>query len=252
MKLPGMGEVKNKNVAIGAAVVGGIVLLAYYRQKRKVPTSTGQTVDPNAIDPQTGIPYGEEQGSGGGYYTNASVPNPYVSQTGTQTTTGTGGNYANNELWLAAAIQDATNLFGVTYTLATVAFGKYLAKTPGGLNPSEYQAVSEVVATIGPPPNGGPFPLIQNVGTPTPSGGGGGTPEPDENPKPTPTPTPTPQPANNPSSAGLYGPGYHPETGIIGLPTFDWEHFNIQQQNGKWVWWNGSAWVPANANYIPA
>lgn len=175
MKIPAVGEVKNKNVAIGAGVVGVIVLFAYYRKKKAVPAPDGSgTVDPNAIDPNTGVPYGQETGSDGGYYTNASVPNPYVSQTGTQTTTGTGGAYANNELWLAAAIQDATNLFGVSYALATMAFGKYLAQTPGGLNPNEYAAVSEVVATIGQPPNGGPYRLIQASPTGSTSGSSGG------------------------------------------------------------------------------
>lgn len=210
MKIPAVGEVKNKNVAIGAGVVGVIVLVAYMRKKKASATPAAAdagAVDPNAIDPSTGVPYGQEVGSGG-YYVGSSVPNPYVSQTGTQTTTGTGGAYANNELWLAAAIQDATNLFGVSYALATMAFGKYLAQTPSGLNPNEYAAVSEVVATIGQPPNGGPFRLIQaapsgsttsSSGGETDAGGGtssgGGVHEPDTSPPQIPLPPPSGIPA---------------------------------------------------------
>lgn len=180
MKLPGMGEVSNKNVAIGAGVIGGIVLFAYWKKKKAIPVSDGSTVDPNAIDPATGIPYGQEAGSGGGYYTNSSVPNPYVNQTSTAGTTGQ--MYTSNAAWLLDAEQYATDQFGVSYLLATSAFGKYLAQSPGGLSPDEYQAVSEVVALIGPPPTG-THRLIQATPSQNPSTTPPGhTPEPDEHP----------------------------------------------------------------------
>jgi hypothetical protein len=191
MKLPGMGEVKNKNVAIGAGVVGVIVLLAYFRKKRAVPAPSGDgTIDPNAIDPTTGIPYGEETGSGGGYYTNSSVPNPYVNQTSTTSTTGK--TYTDNLSWLYDAEQAAVNQFNVNYALASSALGKYIAQTPSGLNPDEYLAVSEVVGLLGPPPTG-THRLIQAAPTQTPSAGNPPPtkpPEPDEHPKPVNTPAP--------------------------------------------------------------
>lgn len=190
MKLPGVGEVKNKNVAIGAGVVGVIVLYSYMRKKRAVNTGAG-AVDPNAIDPETGIPYGQEYGDGGGYYTNASVPNPYVTQTGTSNTGGAQG-YTSNVAWLSDAQQVAVNQFGATFALAATGLGKYLAQDHAGLNTSEYQIVSEVVATLGPPPNGGPYRLIQAL-----------------NPPPNPTPPPTTQPpVSNPAPAPVSRPSY--------------------------------------------
>lgn len=185
MKLPGMGEVKNKNVAIGGGVVVGIVLFAYWKKKKQVPVADGTTVDPNAIDPNTGVPYGQESGSGGGYYTNASVPNPYVTQTGTTGTSAQG--YTSNSAWLLDAEQYAVNQFGVSYTLAASALGKYLSQSSSGLSTDEYTAVSEVVALIGQPPNGGPYRLIQAA------------PVISHNPEPTPTPSPTPSPTPTPT-----------------------------------------------------
>lgn len=180
MKLPGMGDVKNKNVAIGAGIVGGIVLFAYWKKSRKVqtPVTDGATVDPNAIDPTTGIPYGQEAGSGGGYYTNSSVPNPYVSQAGT--TSVSTGVYTSNAAWLIDAEQYAVNQFQVSYTLASNAFGKYLRQDPAGLTQDEYGTVSEVIALIGQPPNGGPYRLIQAA------------PAIHHDPEPTPQPEPVP------------------------------------------------------------
>lgn len=200
MKLPGMGEVKNKNVAIGGAVVVGLVAVSYYRKKKAASAAAtsatatdASSVDPNAIDPNTGIPYGEEAGYAGGYYTNSSIPNPYVNQ---GSTIGTGGDtYTTNGAWLSDAEQYASNQFGAAYSLATTALGKYLAQDPKGLQPDEYQLVSEVVATIGQPPVGGPYRLIQGVPVQNPSGGS--NPPPEQNPPPqqqTPPPVQIPQP----------------------------------------------------------
>jgi len=194
MKLPGMGEVSNKNVAVGGGIVAAVVLFAYWKKRKAAPVAAtdGSTVDPNAIDPTTGIPYGQEAGGGGGYYTNASVANPYVTQTSTADTGAGGQAYTNNAAWLLDAEQYAVNQFGVNYALATTAFGKYLAQTASGLNPDEYQAVSETVALIGPPPTG-THRLIQAAPVQNPSSSGNHNPEPDQT--PTPTPTPTQQPA---------------------------------------------------------
>jgi hypothetical protein len=197
MKLPGVGEVKDKNVMIGGGVVVGIVAYAYYKKRQASNTAAASTtntgidpnaVDPNAIDPSTGVPYGQEQGYGSNYY-QGSIPNPYVSQTGTTTGSGTTtGQYANNQAWYADALTESTNYFGVSFATATSAFGKYLTQSRTGLNPDEFTAVSEVVALIGQPPTGGPFQLIQAAPVQTPP------PPPPPIPTPTPTPTPVPQP----------------------------------------------------------
>lgn len=206
-----MGEVKNKNVAIGAAVVVSLVAVSYYRKKKNA-SATAQgtsTVDPNAIDPATGISYADEQGYSSGYYTNASIPNPYVNQAsmaGTSTSL-----YTDNLSWLTGAEQIATNQFGATYALATSALGKYLNQSSVGLQADEYQLVSEVVAVIGQPPIGGPYRLIQAAPVQNPSGesGGGSTPTP-EPPEPTPTPTPRPIDTNPPPAQPFPAPAPTP------------------------------------------
>lgn len=204
MKLPGLGEVKDKNVLLGGGVVVGIVGFAYWKKRQSVNTATTSSagvdsgaVDPNAIDPSTGVPYGQEQGYGSNYY-QGSIPNPYVNQTGQTSGTGTAsGQYANNQLWYADALTEATNYFGVAFGTATSGFGKYLTQARGGLSPDEYAAVSEVVALIGPPPTGGPFHLIQAPPSqtsppPPPSGGGTVTPPPSGGGNTTPPPVQQP------------------------------------------------------------
>ena len=197
MKLFGT-EVPNKNVAIGGGIVVGIVGYAYWKRRQRVAAPDGAAVDPNAIDPQTGIPYGQEQGTNAGYF-QGSVPNPYVSQTGTSNAPSTSGTYTNNVTWLSDAISNATNLFGVSFGTASSGLGKYLSQNPHGLNGDEYAAVSEVVALQGQPPIGGPYRLIQGATPP---------------PVPTPTPSPEPEPQPEPSPAPEPRPIAPPDAGI--------------------------------------
>jgi len=227
MKLPGLGEVNDKNLMIGGGVVAGIVSYAYYkrRQARNAATAadnSGTSIDPNAIDPSTGVPYGQEQGYGSNYY-QGTISNPYVSQTGSTTGSGsTTGQYTSNTSWYADALTEATNYFGVSFTTATSGFGKYLTQDRAGLNPSEYQAVSEVVALLGQPPNGGPYRLIQAApGAPSPS--------------PSPSPAPTPLPA--PSGGDYIPPGYHMQPpqyavlpGSMSLRQYWQQHYPGNQQ----------------------
>lgn len=210
MKLPGLGEVQNKNVMLGGGVVVGIVAYAYYRRRQSANAAatavTDGGVDPNAIDPSTGVPYGQEQGYGSDYY-QGTISNPYVSQTGTTTGTGTAaGQYTTNTAWYADALTEATNYFGVSFGTATSGFGKYLTQSPSGLNPSEYQAVSEVVALLGQPPVGQPFRLIQAAPTTTPPPDT--TPPPKTTPPPSTTPPPTSTPPPSGGGSGI-PPGYH-------------------------------------------
>lgn len=211
MKLPGIGEVKDKNVLLGGGVVVGIVGFAYWKRHKQAVTTTnadGSTsnVDPNAIDPNTGIPYGQEQGYGSNYY-QGTISNPYVNQTGQTSGTGTAtGQYSNNQQWYADALTESTNYFGVSFTTATSAFGKYLTQNRSGLNPDEYQAVSEVVALLGQPPVGGPFQLIQAAPVQT------------QPPPPPPTPTPTPVATPAPTPVSTPAPVIDPHAGQHWVP----------------------------------
>lgn len=181
MKLPGVGEVKHKNLLIGGTIGGVLVIYLYMRRKKAASAASGNdgsAVDPNAIDPATGIPYGEETGYGG-YYMGSTVAPPYVSQSGTATVSGQ--SYTNNLAWESDAVQYASSYFNASAALIASATGKYLDQTPVGLSPDEYTLISEIVGLIGPPPNGS-FRLIAAApsanppaGNPPPIGGGGGT-----------------------------------------------------------------------------
>ena len=190
MKLP---TGKNKALLYGGGAVGGLVIFLYIRKKKAAASAAATDtsgVDPNAIDPATGITYGQEQGAS---YVGA--PSGFITGTGSVEVSGTGQAYTTNSAWMSDALQDAQNYYGATYALATTALGKYLSQTPQGLLPDEYQLVSEVVAQIGQPPVNGPYRLIQGAPVSTGggqgTGGGGGTPPP---PPPPPSPQPTPDP----------------------------------------------------------
>lgn len=181
MKIPGIGEVKNKTAAIGGSAFGAFILYAYYRRKKNANAvaAAATAIDPNAVDPQTGIPYNQETG-----YSQASPGTgiPYVSNVGAQVPSTTGA--TNNEQWLNDAEQVAQNTFGASYSLATTAFGAYLRQDPKGMQIDAYNLVSEVVAAIGQPPIGGPYRLIQGSPPQNPSS----NPPPDnESPPPPPT-----------------------------------------------------------------
>lgn len=167
MKLPGGTELKNKKLVIGGTVVGvGVLFLVWRRKKTAAATTADSGVDPNSIDPATGLPYGEETGYGG-YYMGTEIPNPYVSASGTTAVSTTG--YANNLAWEADAVQYATSWFGATAVLAGSATGKFLAQSPSGLSSDEYNLIQEIIGLIGMPPNGS-FRLIQASPTQNPGG----------------------------------------------------------------------------------
>jgi hypothetical protein len=215
MKMP---TGKNKTLVIGGAVVGGLAIIFYIRKKKTASsTATGTSgYDPNAIDPNTGLPYGQEAGvdpntgltygqeTGGlGFGYSGSAVNQ-----GGAATSGTGQTvYTSNTQWMSDAQQDAQNYFGASYSLTTSALGKYLAQSPQGLDDNEYAVVSEVVAQIGQPPVGQPYRLIHApvVNNPAP-------PSPVNNPPPPPVNNPPPPPVNNPPppppNNGI-PPGYH-------------------------------------------
>jgi hypothetical protein len=228
MKMP---TGKNKTLAIGGAVVGGLAIVWYVRKRSAANAASTNTsgYDPNAIDPSTGLPYGQEAGldpsTGLTYASESGLGFGYSGSAVTASgaaTSGTGGTvYTSNTQWMSDAQQDAQNYFGASYSLTTSALGKYIAQDPHGLTDDEYAVVSEVVAQIGQPPVGQPYRLIHATPAP-PSGGGnpggGGT--------TTPPPPPPPPPPNN----GGIPPGYHMQPPQVAtLPAYQslrtyWQH----------------------------
>jgi len=172
MKLPGGKEIKDKNLVIGGGVVAGAIVLMAWRKKKKAASAAAGSgtdaggVDPNSIDPNTGLPYGEETGYGG-YYMGTEIPNPYPSATGSPTVSGQ--TYTSNLAWEADAVQWATTYFGATAVLTASATGKYLSQDPHGLSTAEYALMSEIIGLIGMPPDGS-FRLIQAAPSQSPGG----------------------------------------------------------------------------------
>jgi len=182
MELPGGKKLDKKKLAIGGGVAGVIVVFMVWRRKKNAAAATaanaadgGSGVDPNSIDPATGIPYGEETGYGG-YYMGSAVPNPYVSASGSPTVSGQ--TYTNNLAWEADAVQYSTSYFQASPILAASATGKFLSQDAHGLNTAEYALMSEIVGLIGMPPQGS-FRLIQAA--PSQNPGGSSTPPGDPN-----------------------------------------------------------------------
>ena len=130
MDIPGTKGVKHKNLLIGGSI-GGVLVIYIYMKRKKANAATassaqGGNVDPNSIDPATGIPYGEETGYGG-YYMGSTVPNPYPSQSGTATVSGQ--TYTSNLAWEGDAVQYATGYFQASPALARV---RVMAVRAGG------------------------------------------------------------------------------------------------------------------------
>src|SRR4051812_39378444 len=109
MKMP---TGKNKNLAIGGAVVGGVVIIVYLRKRKAASSATGSSgYDPNAIDPSTGLPYGQEAGldpnTGLTYGAETGLGYAYSGSAVTQggsATSGLGGTYTTNTQWMSDAL----------------------------------------------------------------------------------------------------------------------------------------------------
>jgi hypothetical protein len=189
MKLPGIGEVKPKYVAIGGGVVAVLVGYAYYKKRQSGSSSssstatpsapgatgsgdpyppdgtTGNPSDPYSTDPATGMTYGDEQSSGGyggygGYGSGVGAGYPIGDGTGTGTTSTA---ITTNAQWAQQVEQDLPGI-GFSATAVATAVGRYLAKLP--LSPEQANIIQVAVAEEGPPPVG-TFPII-----PQPNHGG--------------------------------------------------------------------------------
>lgn len=155
--VPLVGRVDRKWVIGGALVVVGIA--GYWWFSGRTPNA----VDPNAIDPLTGLPYSAEQGTGAGGYVN---PNPVQS-----VIDGTAGTIKTNAEW-AAAVTEALSNLGIDANYVAGVLGKYLGRVP--LTLTEAATVRTAWAYKGKPPEGPDNFTLETGGGSTPGGGGGG------------------------------------------------------------------------------
>lgn len=170
MKIPGIGEMSNKQVGTAAAIAVGLGFYLWYRRRKTnqaataaAQAATGTTAAAGAIDPNTGLPYSQEGGYGGISAYGGIDPStgyPYALESGSGASTSVNAGLATNDQWVQQAIGDAQTVFGFSGDIAQSAIGKYIAQDPTGLNTQEYECVQRVVAELGPPPQGGPYRMI--------------------------------------------------------------------------------------------
>lgn len=193
VKVPGLGEVPRKKlliIGVIAAVVVAGVLVVRGRGSSAAPATTTTATDPS-IDPNTGIPYADEGGSGG---IDPATDIPYADEAG-------GGSYG--------AYPDNTNLDAEGYPIGSAQDLAYQQQTATGIStnsewlqaaegdlPGDQATIQaalsgvlggitvttaqknlflEAVGINGPPPQGYPTPIKTSDTSAQPGGGTGTT-----------------------------------------------------------------------------
>lgn len=186
VKVPGVGTVPKKGVAAGLAVLALILGIAYYRHsKNKAAPAADMSQDPNAIDPATGLTYGEEAaGIQSGTLAGAGTPfgdtsgivgydaqgQPvYADQVGY----GPAPSFVSNGAWSQAVQQYLVATTGADAGTVAAALGTYLAGQP--LTDAQAQIVHSAIAFFGQPPQAGSNGYPPSLRLSGVSGTGGGT-----------------------------------------------------------------------------
>jgi hypothetical protein len=196
VKVPLAGTMSKKTLTFILGGSAALVAFLWYRHRKSAgaattaPSGTDTTgtgaIDPNAIDPATGIPYSQEYGytgidpntglpysqqlAGGFYdpntgqyvYPGTNVPPPTTSPSATATVT-------TNAEWAQAAESYLTVNAGTDMATLSAALGKYL--TARTLNATEQGLVDQAIAFEGYPPVSGPGgfpPSMHTTGNPPP------------------------------------------------------------------------------------
>ena len=204
VKLPGVGPVKKGWAVGGAAVLAGILAVAYYRHARnasaQAASADGTTAqqDPNAVDPATGLTYAEEAagissgdlaGYGSAYGDTSGIVgydaqgNPvYADQVGY----GPSPSFVTNGDWAQAAEQYLVSTTGADAGTVAAALGTYLAGQP--LTEAQASVVHSAIGFFGQPPQAGSngYPPALKMAAPQ-TGGTGGTVPPPRPPQPEPS-----------------------------------------------------------------
>lgn len=148
--VPRIGKVRKTWVWAGLAAAGLYIGWRYYQAAKAPDTPTapetsdvGAPVDPSGVVGAGGV-------SGNTQYAG--------------TTTNTGDVIDTNDKWVAKAV-DRLGAAGMDPAAVYVALGDYLARKP--LDDKEQSFVSAAVAAAGPPPVGGPYAIIPQIGAVT-------------------------------------------------------------------------------------
>jgi hypothetical protein len=191
VNVPGIGPARKPLVLGGLAVLAVILGIAWYRHsKNKAAAATDQGLqqDPNAIDPATGLTYGEEA-AGIASGTLAGAGTPYGDTSGLigydaqgqpiyADTVGYGPapSFTTNANWAQGAESYLVATTGADAGVVAAALGTYIAGQP--LTDAQAQIVQSAIAFFGQPPqagsNGYP-PSLKLSGQPGSTGGSTGS-----------------------------------------------------------------------------
>lgn len=172
ISVPTVGPVKKQYVVAAVVGIAGLVGYVYLKDRKAASSSSSSTaagaIDPNAVDPNTGLTYGDELAAGASTYQN---PNPGASGSGSVSST---SQPTSDQEWATQVEQDpAMASYDPTFLGATL--GKYLDRQ--ALTSDEQTVVRTAWAYHGHPPGNEPIIPVTSGGTP---GGGtsgtGGTP----------------------------------------------------------------------------
>jgi hypothetical protein len=175
VQVPGIGPVKKTTALAGGAVVTGLVVIMYVRS-RSTKNDAASVVDPNAINPVTGYPFGSPQDTAALAALNAGSP-PVIGSGGGDGVPdapdiGSGGLpvFGSNAAWSQYAENYMTQNQNADAATVGNALGKYI--TGGSLSQPQSDIVNSAIAIAGYPPVHGPagFPPSMHIqaSAPTP------------------------------------------------------------------------------------
>lgn len=155
VNVPGIGPVKDVYVWSGGALIVGIVAYAWWK-KSSAPPEDFIGADP---DDYATADYDSPLGSTGGNSTgNYTSVDPSAIDT--------------NAEWTTTAVERLTS-YGWDSSAVAIALGRYLSRER--LTETQIEIVQAALGAVGPPPQGGPFPILESL----PSTPGTGDPDPD-------------------------------------------------------------------------
>lgn len=147
MDVPGIGNVQQKWVYAGGAIVLGIGGYAWWKRRGAASSAPTVALNPNDVVPATSF-------------------TPAPTGNATQNVDSTAGSPpATNAQWTQQAVTMLAN-YGFDPIVASAALGKFLTRT--GLSASEQEVVQRAVGLLGYPPQGGPWSIL-----PAPAGSSG-------------------------------------------------------------------------------
>jgi hypothetical protein len=159
IKIPGLGEVPKKTALIAGAGAVGIIAIVAIRHKTSAGTTSGTAsttattaTDPNAVDPNTGIPYSQEGGADvAGYGSGYQIP--YGSGGAGYNAGGSGFDAAGYPIGSEADLawqneQNGTTVTGTGVTTGITTNADWVTEAESGVIPGSVSTISAAVSKV--------------------------------------------------------------------------------------------------------